>query len=159
VNIRFACTNSRRCPYRRGVAAVGQFLARRGEIAIGEATLRMHDALNGSLALNGVTWPLSGDPSARGLRGDAQGSAVDLRIVTRSFLKGTVDAGSVDLTRIVLPPIPAAEMAQADAGPTGSMQAVMTLTPDYRAGPSHTGPLTGSSVAGRCPRVSRRSDS
>lgn len=99
---------------------------------MGEATLRMKNATQGTLALGRLEWKVSGDPPAKKLRGTAPGSVVELKIVTRSLLKGTVDGGTLELTRAVLRPIPAAEMAQSDAGPMGTMKALMDATPDYR---------------------------
>ena len=97
------------------VASVGRFRATRGAVDLGEATLRMHDAVNGTLTVSGVTWRLAGDPKARRLRSPGPASAIDLRIRTRSLLTGTVDGAAVELARIVLPPIPAAETDHADA--------------------------------------------
>jgi hypothetical protein len=115
------------------VSAVGYFAATRGGVLVGEATLRMKNATQGTLALGGVEWTITGDPSTKQLHGIASGSVVELKIVTRSLLKGTVDGATLELVRSVLRPIPAAEMAQADPGPTGTMKAVMDATPDYQS--------------------------
>ena len=44
-----------------------------------------------------------------------------------------MDGAPLVLTRAVLRQIPAAEMAQSDAGPTGAMKSLMDATPDYEA--------------------------
>ena len=72
-------------------------------------------------------------PGSEDIHGTAAGSVVDLKIVNRSQLKGTVDGSALDLVRAVLRPIPAAEMVQSDAGPTGATKTLMDATPDYEA--------------------------
>ena len=114
------------------VTATGYFVATRAGAAAGEATLRMKNATQGTLALGGQQWTLTGDPAAKKFHGIASGSVVDLKIMTRSRLKGTLDGDPFELTRVVLRSIPAAEMAQSDAGPGGAMKALMDATPDYR---------------------------
>ena len=113
------------------ISAVGYFLATRAGTAAGEATLRMKNATQGTLSLGGHEWKLKGDPVANTFHGTAAGSVVDLKIVNRSQLKGTVDGSALDLVRAVLRPIPAAEMVQSDAGPTGAVKTLMDATPDY----------------------------
>jgi hypothetical protein len=113
------------------VSAAGYFAAKRDGVPVGEATLRMQNATQGSLVLDGMDWILTGVPSAKQLRGSAPGSVVDLKIVTRSLLKGAVDGSTLELARSVLRPIPAAEMQQSDPGPTGTLKQVMEATPDY----------------------------
>src|SRR6476620_4556642 len=103
------------------VSAAGFFAARRGGAPAGEATLRMQNATQGTLALGGIQWTITGDPAAKKLHGTASGSTLDLKIQTRSLLKGTVDGTPLALTRAVLRPIPAAEMSQSDPGPTGAL--------------------------------------
>jgi hypothetical protein len=115
------------------VSAVGYFSATKGGVAAGEATLRMKNATQGTLSLGAKKWTLTGDHVAKTFHGTATGSVVDLKIVTRSHLKGTVDGATLDLVRAVLRPIPASEMAQSDGGPTGSMKTIMDATPDYQA--------------------------
>jgi hypothetical protein len=115
------------------VSAAGFFTARRDGAAIGEATLRMQNAAQGTLALGGIQWTITGDPAAQKLHGTASGTTLDLKIQTRSLLKGTVDGTPLELTRAVLRPIPAAEMSQSDPGPTGALKAVIDGTPDYEA--------------------------
>ena len=115
------------------VAAAGYFLATRAGAPVGEATLRMKTATKGKLSLGDREWNITGDPAARTLRGTKSGSVVQLKIVNRSLLKGTVDGDAFELTRAVLRPIPASEMAQSDPGPTGAMKALMDATPDYQA--------------------------
>ena len=114
------------------ISATGYFFATRAGAAVGDATLRMKNATQGTLVLGGQKWKLSGDPATKKFRGSSSGSVVELRIMTRSRLKGTVDGATLEFTRAVLRPIPAAEMAQSDAGPTGAMKSLMESTPDYR---------------------------
>ena len=71
-------------------------------------------------------------PLEEELRGTATGSVADLKIVNRRVLSGTIDGEKVEMARVMLRPIPAAEMAQSDPGPTGPMKAVMDGTPDYQ---------------------------
>jgi hypothetical protein len=114
------------------VSAAGYFVATRAGAIVGEATLRMRTATKGTLSLGGVEWTIAGDPAAKKLRGTRPGSVVDLKIVNRRFLKGTVDNDPLELTRAVLRTIPAAEMAQSDPGPAGAIKAIMDATPDYQ---------------------------
>ena len=114
------------------ISATGYFFATRAGVAVGDATLRMKNATQGTLVLGEQKWKLTGDPATKKFRGSASGSVVELKIMTRSRLKGTVDGATLELTRAVLSPIPAAEMAQFDAGPTGAMKSLMESTPDYR---------------------------
>ncbi len=113
------------------IAAVGYFQATRAGAAAGEASLRMATATKGTLSLGGKEWKLTGNTTAKTFHGTATGSVVDLKIKTRSLLTGTVDGDALSLMRAVLRPIPAAEMAQSDPGPTGAIKAVMDATPDY----------------------------
>lgn len=115
------------------ISATGYFLATRAGVPVGEATLGMSTALKGWLTLGAQKWKLVGDPAARKFRGTASGSVIDLKIHNRSLLKGTVDGEPLVLARAVLRPIPAAEMAQSDAGPTGLMKTLIDATPDYEA--------------------------
>jgi hypothetical protein len=115
------------------VSAAGFFNARRAGTPIGDATLLMSAATQGTLVLGGAQYAIDGDPAAKRLHGTAAGSILDLKIQTRSLLNGTVDGAPLELTRAVLRPIPAAEMAQSDPGPTGTIKAVMDATPDYQA--------------------------
>jgi hypothetical protein len=115
------------------VRAAGFFAARRAGTPIGEATVRMRNATAGTLTLDGQTYSLAGDVAKKKLTGTRSGSIVDLKINNRRELSGKVDGDALELSRIVLPSIPAAEMAQSDAGPSGSIQAVMDATPDYQA--------------------------
>ena len=115
------------------VTAAGFFAARRAGTPIGDATLMMTTATQGTLALGGVQYAIGGDPAAKRLHGTAAGSILDLKIKTRSLLNGTVDGAPLELTRSVLRPIPAAEMAQSDPGPTGAIKTVMDATLDYKA--------------------------
>src|SRR5437867_9120077 len=102
------------------ISAVGYFLATRAGTAAGQATLRMNNATHGTLSLGGHSWKLSADPVAKTFHGTAFGSVVDLKIVNRSHLKGTVDSSTLELVRLVLGPISAVEMAQSDPRPTGA---------------------------------------
>lgn len=115
------------------VSAAGYFAATRAGAAAGEATLRMRTATKGKLSLGGKDWTITGDPAAKTLRGKNGASVVQLKIVNRSRLTGTVDGDALGLERAVLRPIPAAEMAQSDPGPTGAIKTVMDATPDYQA--------------------------
>lgn len=115
------------------ISAVGYFQATRAGATAGEATLRMATATKGTLSFGGKEWKLTGNATAKTFHGTASGSVVDLKIKSRSLLTGTVDGDTLSLTRAVLRPIPAAEMAQSDAGPTGAIKAVMDATPDYAA--------------------------
>ncbi len=115
------------------IAATGIFGAAGPGASSEEAVLRMESATRGSLAMGSHTWRLIGDPGGRTFRGKAGDAALELRIVTRSRLRGTVDGSAVELSRAVLRPIPAVEMAQSDAGPTGEMKTLMGSVPDYQA--------------------------
>src|SRR6266480_4178472 len=115
------------------VNAAGYFLATRAGAAAGEATLRMKSATQGTLFLGVQNWNLTGDPATKKFRGTASGSVVEVKIINRSLLKGTVDSETLELAREVLRTIPAGEMAQSDPGPTGTMKTFMDATPDYKA--------------------------
>jgi hypothetical protein len=91
----------------------------------------MKDATQGTLEFGGQQWRLRGDSATKTFHGTAPGSKVDLKILTRNALKGSVDGATLELTRAVLRPIPPAEMAQFDAGPAGAMKTFMDATPDY----------------------------
>ena len=114
------------------VSAVGYFQVKRAGTPAGEAILRMKNAKQGTLTLGGQRWRLQGDSATKTFHGTAPGSKVDLKILTRNVLKGSVDGATLELTRAVLRPIPAAEMAQFDAGPEGAMKTFMDATPDYK---------------------------
>jgi len=114
------------------IGATGYFEATRAGAVVGEATLRMKNATKGTLSLAGQRWNLKGDPAAKTFRGTGSGSVVELTIVKRGLLAGTVDGDTLELKRSVLRPIPPAEMAQSDPGPTGAMKAFMDSIPDYR---------------------------
>ena len=92
----------------------------------------MTNAIKGSLSLGGSQWNLTADPATKKFRGTNAGSVVDLKIVNRNTLEGTVDGDALQLTRAFLRPIPPAEMAQFDPGPTGAMKTLMDATPDYQ---------------------------
>ena len=115
------------------VRTAGYFVATRAGAVVGEATVRMRTATGGTLALGGLEWKITGDPATKKLRGTRPGSVVDLKIVNRRLLTGTVDGDPLELDRAVLRPIPAAEMAQSDPGPAGAMKTIMDATPDYQA--------------------------
>ena len=115
------------------VSAAGYFVATRAGAVIGEATLRLRTATKGTLAFGGLTWTVTGNPSTKKLRGTRPGSVVDLKIINRRLLRGTVDGDPLELARAVLRPIPAAEMAQSDPGPKGAVKAIMDATPDYQS--------------------------
>jgi hypothetical protein len=115
------------------VSASGYFAATRAGANVGEATLRMVNPTQGTLRLGQHEWAITGDPATKKLTGTAPGSALNLKIETRSVLKGTVDGDTLELTRAVLRPIPPAELAQSDPGPSGPMKTLMDATPDYQA--------------------------
>ena len=115
------------------VAASGYFVVTRAGVEVGHATLRMQTATDGTLDQGGFVWTLTGDPAAKTFHGAGPGSIVDLKIKNRNVMNGTVDGTPLQLNRAVLAPIAAAEMAQSDAGPAGTIKAVMEATPDYRA--------------------------
>lgn len=115
------------------VNAAGYYAATVDGAAAGEAIVRMESATKGSLDMGGITWKLTCDSVTRKLAGKAPGSSLDLRIVNRNQLTGSVDGKTMALSRAVLRPIPAAEMAQSDAGPTGSIKTIIDGTPDYKA--------------------------
>src|SRR6188768_3356322 len=115
------------------VSAAGYFLASRAGAAVGEATLRMKSATKGKLSLGTQDWNITADSAKKTLRGTKSGSVVQLEIVNRNLLEGTVDGDAFELSRAVLRPIPPSEMAQSDAGPTGAMKELIDATPDYRA--------------------------
>lgn len=115
------------------VAAAGYFAATRAGLVAGEATVRMTNATTGTLSLGGQQWKLAGDPKTKKFHGTKAGSVMDLKIVNRSHLTGTVDGDALELVRSVLRPIPASELGQSDAGPAGAMKAIMNATPDYEA--------------------------
>jgi hypothetical protein len=115
------------------IAVAGYFAATRAGSPVGEATLRMKNAKSGTFSLGGQQWKVTADPATKTLQGKKAGAPLALKIVNRSRLKGTIAGDPLDLVRSVLRPIPAAELAQSDAGPTGAAKAVMDATPDYHA--------------------------
>jgi len=114
------------------VGAAGYFAATRAGHSIGEAVLRIVDAAKGTLEIAGQHWKLTGDPAKKTFSGKKGSSALALKIINRSRLVGTVGSDSLELIRAVLRPIPASELATSDAGPTGSIKAIMDATPDYQ---------------------------
>ncbi len=115
------------------VGAAGFYAARRAGAPIGDAVLRMATARKGALWLQGQTWSLTADAAAKRFRAGAGASALDLRIVHRRQLRGTAGGEPLLLDREVLRPIPAAELAQSDAGPSGPVKDLIDRVPDYRA--------------------------
>jgi hypothetical protein len=115
------------------VRAAGRFDATRGGTGAGEAVLRMKTATQGSLSLGGQEWPLAATTATKRFHGQLGGKSLDLKIINRNLLKGSVDGATLELARLTLPPIPAAEMAQSDAGPTGALKTFMGTVPDYQA--------------------------
>lgn len=115
------------------VGAAGFYAATRGGAPFGDAVLRMASSRNGALSMGGRTWAITAEPAARRLRGAAGGTSLELRIVNRRQLRGTADGEPVQLDREVLRPIPPAELAQSDSGPTGAMKAFLATVPDHRA--------------------------
>ena len=114
------------------VNATGYYAATLGGASAGEATLRMTSKTKGTLEMGGQAWNLTGDAAARKFRGKAPGSALELKIVNRNQLSGTLDGTALELARSVLRPISAAEMAQSDPGPAGNIKAIIDATPDYK---------------------------
>lgn len=115
------------------VSATGYFRVTLNESAAGEGSLRMSSATKGAFTFGGKTWKLAGDPAAKKFTGTAPGSVLNLKIINRRSVKGTLDGVQVELKRSVLRAISASEMAQFDAGPTGAMKALLDSTPDYAA--------------------------
>jgi hypothetical protein len=115
------------------VNASGVFDALRAGASAGLTVLRMKTATVGSLSMGPTTWAITGDPAAKKLTGHAPGSDLELKIVTRSKLQGSVDGASLLLTRAVLRPISPGERAQSDPGPSGAMKAFLATVPDYKA--------------------------
>jgi hypothetical protein len=113
------------------INAVGYFAATRAGSAAGEATLRMKSATRGSLTLGKHTWKLTGNLTKKSFHGTRSGSVLDLKIVNRSHLKGTVDGDTLELQRNVLRPIPSSEKSKSDSGPKGKAKAIIAATPDY----------------------------
>src|SRR5262245_21883276 len=72
------------------ISAVGYFVATRARITAGEATLRMTNATAGRFSLGGHEWKLKADPEATTYHGTGSGSVVDLKIVNRNNLTGTI---------------------------------------------------------------------
>jgi hypothetical protein len=93
------------------VSAAGYFVATRAGAPVGEATLRMKTATKGKLSLGGQELSITGDAAKKTFRGTKSGSVVQLKIVNRNRLTGTVDGDAFELARAVLRPIPASEMA------------------------------------------------
>lgn len=115
------------------VNAAGYFAASRAGVSAGEALLRMTSATKGSLLLAGKKWSLTANPTTKKFTAKSGNTSLELKLVNRSRLTGSVGADALELTRNVLRPIPAAEMAQSDPGPKGAMKALMNATPDYEA--------------------------
>jgi hypothetical protein len=114
------------------IRAAGHFVATRAGVMAGDATLWMETATAGTLSFGGQAWAITGDPTAKTLRGTARGLTVALTIVTRNRLSGTLNVVSLTLARTVLRPIPPDELAQSDSGLTGAIRAIMDATPDYQ---------------------------
>ena len=51
------------------ISADGYYVATRAGAVVGEATLRMKTAAQGTLAFGGLDWKITGDPSKKKLRG------------------------------------------------------------------------------------------
>ena len=51
------------------ISADGYYVATRAGAVVGEATLRMKTATQGTLAFGGLDWKITGDPSKKKLRG------------------------------------------------------------------------------------------
>lgn len=113
------------------VRAAGTFATTRAGAPAGEAVLRMNSKTKGSLTIGAKTWTLTAKATKKTFSGKSGTSKVSLKIVNRNRLTGTVDGDTLALDRSVLRPIPAAEMAQSDGGPTGMMKTFMDSVPDY----------------------------
>ncbi len=113
------------------VKASGHYDATLGGAAAGPASLRMKDATRGSLELDGRAWRITADPATKRFRGTSSGSVIELKVVNGNLLRGTLDGDPVELSRAVLRPIPAAEMAKFDPGPKGALKTFMNSTPSY----------------------------
>ena len=113
------------------VRVAGIFQATENGAAAGEAVLRMKSATNGLLTLGARKWTLTGNVAAKTIKSPQSGSTLSLKIINRSELKGTLRGKPFELDRLVMRPIPAAEMAQSDLGPVGAMKAFMDTVPDY----------------------------
>jgi hypothetical protein len=115
------------------VNASGFFDVVRAGTPFGEALIRMRSATRGTLHLGSVTVALTADVAAQTLTGKWSGQTLTLKIKSRNQLTGLVGADKLAFARRVLRPIPAAEMAQFDAGPSAAMKAIFDATPDYLA--------------------------
>ncbi|WP_119392935.1 hypothetical protein [Taklimakanibacter lacteus] len=115
------------------VSAAGYFSVSRAGTSLGEGVIRMPTATKGSLALGGQTIVLKGVPATRTFTGKLGGTPFTLKIKNRNLLSGKIGADKLELSRLVLRPIPAAEMAQFDPAPPAAVQAIFTATPDYLA--------------------------
>jgi hypothetical protein len=113
------------------VAAAGFFAAKRDGTSVGEALLELESATRGSLALEGKRFRLTANAAKKSLRSGA--SSLTLRIASRNVLTGTLAGDPLQLSRTVLRPIPAAELAQSDPGPAGALKAFLATAPDYAA--------------------------
>ncbi len=131
------------------IQAVGLYKVSTGA----KARLDMSDAINGSLSIGGKSFTITGDAkgnfagtSTRDIVSVISGrrrprSKVTLAVQTtppnatnRVFvtgLTGTLDGEPITLTRDVGLPIPASELAQSDAGPTGEWKRFFDGVPDY----------------------------
>jgi hypothetical protein len=115
------------------ISACGYFSVTRAGAPAGEAMLRMRTATKGTFTFGGQEWTLTGNKTKKTFRGKRTGSVLDLKIKNRNLLTGTLDGDDLELARNVLRPIPAVEMAQSDAGPSGAMKTIIDATPDYQA--------------------------
>jgi hypothetical protein len=115
------------------VRAAGRFRATTGGTEAGDAVIRMQNATRGWLALGGQQWPLTATVATKTFHGQLGGKSLDLKIMSRNFLKGSVGAATLELARLTLIPIPAAELSQSDTGATGGMKTFLATVPNYQA--------------------------
>src|SRR5262245_56095198 len=93
------------------VNAAGYFSVSRAGSSLGDGIVRMKTATKGVLEVGGQTVPLTGDVTAKTLKGKLGGQSFTLAIKSRNLLSGKVDVDKLELVRQVLRPIPANEMA------------------------------------------------
>jgi hypothetical protein len=76
---------------------------------------------------------LAADADSKVIKGKFGRQNLSLKIKSRSLLSGTMDSDTFVLTRQIMRPITAAELAEFDVGPNATMRAIFDATPDYLA--------------------------